>query len=47
MAETKKTLGEYYKTIWVFGRPQKSWIPMMNPVYLWDNDRTEDTREEN
>jgi len=52
MGETKKTLGEYYKTIWVFGRPLKSWIPMMNPVYLtennlWDNDRTEDTREEN
>ena len=49
--ETKEALGESYKTIWVFGQPRTMWIPMMNPVYLtennlWDNDRTTDTSEE-
>ena len=29
--ETKETLGETRKTIWVFGKPQSMWIPMMNP----------------
>jgi|SaaInl47_10m_RNA_FD_contig_51_1716827_length_629_multi_6_in_0_out_0_3 hypothetical protein len=49
--ETKETLGETRKTIWVFGKPQSMWIPMMNPKYLtennlWDNDGTTDTSEE-
>ncbi len=46
--ETKEILGESKKTIWVFGKPHSMWIPMMNPVYLtennlWDNDGTENT----
>ena len=45
-----KTLGEYKKTIWIFGQPQEIWIPMMNPQYLtennlWDNDGAADTEE--
>ena len=48
--ETKETLGESYKTIWVFGQPRTMWIPLMNPKYLtennlWDNDGTTDTSE--
>lgn len=49
--ETKETLGEFSKTIWVFGKPTTMWIPMMNPKYLtennlWDNDGTTDTGQE-
>jgi len=49
---TKETLGEYSKTTWIFGHPIYTWIPMMNPKYLtennlWDYGRTKDTREEN
>lgn len=49
--ETKETLGEFSKTIWVFGQPRTMWIPLMNPKYLtennlWDNDRATDTSEE-
>ena len=40
--ETKETLGETRKTIWVFGKPQSMWIPMMNPVYLTENDLWDD-----
>ena len=48
---TKKTLGEYSKTVWIFREPHLMWIPMMNPHYLtennlWDNDGTTDTSEE-
>jgi hypothetical protein len=47
----KETLGEHSKTIWIFGRPKQTWIPLMNPVYLtinnlW-NDRATDTEEKN
>ena len=49
--ETKETLGETLKTIWVFGKPQSMWIPMMNPAYLTENnlwnDRATDTEEKN
>ena len=39
---TKKTLGETRKTIWVFGKPQSMWIPMMNPKYLTENNLWDD-----
>ena len=49
--ETKETLGESCKIVWIFGEPYPIWIPMMNPVYLtennlWDNDGTTNTSEE-
>ena len=48
--ETKETLGESCKIVWIFGEPYPIWIPMMNPKYLtennlWDNDGTTDTSE--
>ena len=48
---TPKTLGEYKKTIRIFGQTRETWIPMMNPKYLtennlWDNDGAADTGQE-
>ena len=38
MAETKEILGETFYTQWVNKDLEVWWIPMMNPVYLTEND---------
>jgi hypothetical protein len=42
MTETKEILGEHSYTQWVYGRPKLMWIPMMNPVYLTENNLWDD-----
>ena len=42
MAETKEILGENSYTQWVNKNLEVWWIPMMNPVYLTENDLWDD-----
>tara|TARA_R110000751_G_scaffold30833_2_gene78568 strand:+ start:43 stop:258 length:216 start_codon:yes stop_codon:yes gene_type:complete len=48
VAETSETVGETSYTQWVNRELEVWWIPMMNPVYLTENnlwdDRTTDTK---
>ena len=38
MAETKEILGENSYTQWVNKRLEVWWIPMINPIYLTENE---------
>jgi len=42
MTETKEILGENSYTQWVNKRLEVLWIPMMNPVYLTENNLWDD-----
>ncbi len=42
MTETKEILGETSCTQWVNKNLEVWWIPMMNPVYLTENDLWDD-----
>jgi len=42
MSETKEILGENSYTQWVNKDLKVWWIPMMNPVYLTENDLWDD-----
>ncbi len=42
MTETREILGENSYTQWVNKRLEVLWIPMMNPVYLTENNLWDD-----
>ena len=42
MAETEEILGENSYTQWVNKRLEVWWIPMMNPIYLTENNLWDD-----